>query len=328
MKKTLLTIFVSLLVGAGATWFVVHSGAAPAADAAKADAAPADAAAEPGKVHWESEEQEKADLKMATPTLYEYKIETKGYARVLDPAPLISELGDLEAATASADASAKELARQQKLSASDNASARTLEAAIAAAKRDQVQLDSLHAHLLSDWGPVLTARTDLPQLLHSLLAREAALVRVDIPSGEKLPPEPRELKIAPSVGDGAPVTAELLGPAASADAQVQGTALLGLVRDNPPVPGTQLLAWLTSTADGQKGLRLPQKAIVVYDSDTFIYVQTNSEDFERWRVKLGPTLRDGGVFVTGGVTAQDHVVVNGAAQLLSDELKSMTGGGD
>jgi multidrug efflux pump subunit AcrA (membrane-fusion protein) len=84
---------------------------------------------------------------------------------------------------------------------------------------------------------------------------------------------------------------------------------------------------MASAGSGQKGLRLPETAIVRYEGDTFVYVQTNGEDFERWRVKLGPPLRDG-VFVTSGVTAQDNVVINAAAQLLSEELKAASGGSD
>jgi hypothetical protein len=325
MKKTLPAILAGALIGAGAMWVFSSAKPAPAADAAKPAAA--DEAPPPGTVHLETDEQEKADLQMAKPTTMEFKPETTGYARVIDPASLVSELAEVEMDKAAFDASGKALARLQTLQASDNASAQALETADAAAKHDQSMLTSAQAKMFSEWGPALAGRDDLPQLAHSLLVREAALVRVDIPGGEKLPAEPLAFNLSPVMSEATPVAAELLGPAASADPQAQGSAFLVILRQNPPAPGTQMAAWITGADVGQKGLRLPGLAIVRYDSDTFIYAQTNSEDFERRRVKVGATLRNGDVFIPSGeVTAQDQVVVKGAAQLLSEELKAATGG--
>ncbi|HVU39367.1 MAG TPA: hypothetical protein VHC95_13620 [Opitutales bacterium] len=330
MNKTIPGILVGLLLGAGATFLILHSrGGPPAADAAKsAEAKAADAAPEPepGTVHLETDDQEKADIQTAQPTVMEYKPETKGYARVLDPAMLASELSDIAAASAAADASARELARLQSLKATGNASDQAIETADAAAKHDQAQLTAARAKLLSDWGPTLAGRADLTKLAFGLLARESALVRIDIPGGEKLPPAPLSVQVVPAQGEGEPAAVEMLGPAPMADAQAQGSAFIALLNQPAPPTGTMLIALITGGGDSQQGFRLPGKAIIRYEGDTFVYAQTNSEDFERWRVKIGAELRDGAVFVTSGVTAQDHIVVNGAAQLLSEELKAATGG--
>jgi len=322
MKKIILSILVGALLGAGAMWLFSGTNPVPAAAPAAADETPA-----PGTVHLETDDQEKADIQMAKPTAMVYKPETTGYARVLDPASFIGEMSELDMDKTALDTSSKELARVQTLAASDNASTQALEAADATVKHDQAELSAAQARMMSEWGSVLAGRDDLPQLAHSLLVREAALVRVDVPGGEKLPTAPLTVRVAPAVGDAEPVEVEVLGPAANTDAQAQGSALLCILRQNPPMPGTQFAAWITGPEDGQKGLRLPGDAIVRYDSDTFIYAQTNSEDFERRRVKLGAELRGGDVFIASGeVTEQDQVVVKGAAQLLSEELKAATGG--
>jgi len=134
------------------------------------------------------------------------------------------------------------------------------------------------------------------------------------------------VRVTPVQGGDEPMPVELLGPAPTVDAQAQGSAFLALLKQTPPPVGTMLVALVTGAGESEKGFRLSGKAIIRYDGDTFVYAQTNSEDFERWRVKLAAELRDGSVFVTSGVTAQDHIVVNGAAQLLSEELKDATGG--
>ncbi len=328
MKKTLLGIIFGILLGAGAMWLFGPSGplgtpAAPAA--AKPDAAPAPEPV-PGTVSLESDEQDKAGIKTARPTSMEYKPEAKGFARVLEASSLAAELVEIDSDTAAYTASSNEFQRLQKLKASDNTSARALDAAEAAMRHDGFQLDAAKAKVIADWGKDLAARADLPDLAKALLNHNAALIRIEMLGGETLPAEPRTVRVAPVLGNGDPMAVELIGPAPSADLQSQGVAFYALLKENPPVPGTQLLAWMVGSGDGEKGMQLPGKAIIRHEGDTFVYVHKGSEEFERVRVKLGATLRDGSVFITGGLTAQDDVVVNGAQQLLSDEVKDATGG--
>jgi hypothetical protein len=325
MKKIFLGIILGLLIGAGAMW-LLGPGGAPSAPAKPADAAAAAPELEPGTVKLESDEQEKADIKTAQPTAAEYKSSAKGFARVLDPTSLIADLNDIATDTAAYTASTQEYQREQTLKSTGNASDRAVETADATMRHDGLQLEAAKMHLVGEWGKVLAERADLPELAKRLLAQDAALVQVNMLAGETLPAEPREIKVAPVMGGGDPVSVEVIGPAPMVDAQAQGLSLLVLISKSPPAPGTQLLAWMTSTAEGEKGYSLPGSAIIRYEGDTFVYAQVDSELFARWRVKLGATLRDGSVFLTSGVTTQDHIVVNGAAQLLSEELKAAIGG--
>jgi len=329
MKKIFLGILFGILLGAGAMWLFSSSGpfgGPPApATAAKPDAAPADEPT-PGTVTLESEEQDKAGIKTARPTAMEFKPEAKGFARVLDASSLAAQLVEIDSDAAMATASNNEFLRLQKLKASDNTSARALDAAEAAMRHDALQLEAAKAHILADWGKNLANRADLPQLAKSLLAQDAALLRIEMLGGETLPAEPRTVRVSPVLGGGDPVEVELIGPAPNADLQSQGVAFFALLKQNPPVPGTQLIAWMVGAVEGEKGLQLPGKAIIRHEGDTFVYVHKGSEEFERVPVKLGAMLRDGSAFITGGLTAQDDVVVNGAQQLLSEELKGATGG--
>jgi multidrug efflux pump subunit AcrA (membrane-fusion protein) len=199
-----------------------------------------------------------------------------------------------------------------------------VEAAAATLKRDRAALEASQTRLLAGWGKELTARTDLGTLVHSLVAQEAALIRVDLLAGEILPPEPRRVRVAPLPGDEAPRDAVVIGPAPTADVQAQGAALLVLLRAPAPAPGAALLAWVSGSGTAQRGLRLPRSAIVSHEGRTFVFVAAGEGAFERRRVELAPPQGDG-VVITGGVKADDRIVVTGAQQLLSEDLKAAGG---
>jgi len=252
--------------------------------------------------------------------------EVKGYGRVLDPAPLAALVTEGTAAQASLDASTREFERLRGLySQNQNASARDLEAAEAAMKRDQISLASVRARLLLGWGQAITSQGDLPAFVRSLAAQETALVRVDLPMGEQLPAAPMGGRIAPLGTPEHLSDAQYLGPAPSADAQTQSRGVLLLVKVDPPPPGTAVLAWLVIPGQSQSGVVVPRTAILRHEGRTFVYLQTAEDTFERKAVTLGRPAGDGW-FVGQGFGPQDKVVVVGAQELLSEELKGQGGG--
>jgi hypothetical protein len=331
MNKFIAPLLFGLVLGGGATWLVLRHPVAPSADT-PAPAAPADAGKSASGLQLSKDELASAGLQIAAPEPFSFRPEVKGYARVLDPAPLAALLTEIAADRAALQASASEYDRQKLLRAADNASARVFEAADATRIRDQSTLDAAHARLLASWGPALAARPELDSLAAALLQQQSALVRVDIPTVEPLPPAPWHLRLTPIVGGEASQDAAVLGPAPVADAQMQGPAFIALLDAPVPPPGTALLAWLRGEVPAQDGLRLPVAAVVYDAGSAFAYVQTAVDEktgeasFERRRLELGAPLRDG-VFVTGGLTAQDKVVVLGAQQLLAEEQKAAGGGG-
>src|ERR1041385_4676840 len=88
--------------------------------------------------------------------------ELKAYGRVLDPLPLVSQITDLAAAQVTAQASQSELQRLQTLAGQNNASQRAVQAAEAAAARDQLQLQSGRLRLIGTWGTAIVQPPDLP----------------------------------------------------------------------------------------------------------------------------------------------------------------------
>ncbi len=317
MKKLIPGILFGLVVGALTTWIVMRHSAGTTNEQPPA-------ATEQHEVglHLSKEQQANAGLVVAKPEAAELKSEAKAFARVLDVSPLATLLAELEAAQSSLAASAKEFERLKSLG--ENSAPRALETAEAAMKRDQAALESVKARLLAGWGKPFTSRADLAALTRTLLAQEAALVRVDLPAGETLPSEPRAVRIAPLTGAATTRDAELLGPAPTTDPQAQGQAFLALMRDLTPPPGTTLVAWLVLDGAAQKGFRLPRTAIVQYENGFFVFMQVGDTVFERKRIETAKSQHNG-VFVISGVTADDRVVMTGAQQLLSEELKGAGG---
>ena len=320
MKKVLIGILAGLILGGGATWLALrpHEEAKPEEKTASLDISTASAAV--------TKQLEALGLKYAPPESVKLAPEIQGFGRVLDPAPLVALVSEIEAARVAATASEKEFARVQKLhSENANASAQAVETAEAAMQRDRTQLAAAQAHLLVGWGRALTRQADLAALLRALAAGDAALVRIDVLSGEAPAQPPAVARVGPLANEGQLHEVAVLGVAPSADPSAQGTGYLAVWRTDPLPPGTALRAVLPAPGEPKNVLVLPRSAFVRHEGGVFIYAQTAEGGFERRLVTTGPTLATG-IVVTDGVAAGDKVVVTGAQQLLATELLGSAGG--
>ncbi|MFO1514716.1 MAG: hypothetical protein U1F83_17705 [Verrucomicrobiota bacterium] len=318
MKKIVLGIIIGVLIGGAATWSLLQATKSEPPEARSAEAEKHETG-----LHLTKEQQTAAGLVIAKPERTEVAAETKAFGRVLDATPLAALLAEIETADSAAAASAKEWERLKSLG--DNASARALETAEAAMKRDRAAAESAHGRLFAGWGKALAGRADLASLTRQLLAQEIALARADLPAGETLDGTPSEARVAPVTGEAAFQAAELIGPAPNADPQAQGQAFLILLREQPPAPGTALTVRLSSAGAAEKGFLLPRTAVVQHESGMFVFVQTGDEQFERKPVEEGPPQREG-VFVKSGIKIDERIVMTGAQQLLSEEFKAANGG--
>ncbi len=248
--------------------------------------------------------------------------QVKGYGRVLDVSLLASTVADLTTAQAASAASRAELQRLKTLAAQNNASERALQAAEAAAVRDQAQTESVRLKLLSNWGSAIAERQDLPSFVQALGSLASALVEIDLPAGASVNSPPTGARLFSLADANKPIEARFLGPAPVADPQMQGRGFLFLVDPNSSrlVPGAAVEASLTLPGEPQNGVLLPREAVVRFSGTTWTYLQTAPEAFQRVEVPLGQPLEKGW-FVSEGLKPQDKIVITGAQQLLSEELK-------
>jgi len=330
MKKVLLGIIVGLALGAVAVWFFLES---PEAPAAKTE--PAAETKETSFVHHgtngetflklERSVQTRMGLQTAPLAAVSLRPEIKAYGRVLDPAPLGALITELAGAQNALQASTREFERLKTLNAQNqNASARALETAEAAMRKDRILLDSIGPRLLLGWGKAVASQPDLPAFFRALAVQEAALIRVDLPLGTSLAAPPTRGRLAAIALPDDLHEAQFLGPAPSADAQMQAQGFLFLQKTNPLPPGAAVVAWLTVPGESQSGVVVPRESLLRHEGGVFVYLQTGDDTFVRKEVVLERPL-DTGWLVREGLQAQDKVVVVGAQELLSEEFKGQGG---
>jgi hypothetical protein len=121
--------------------------------------------------------------------------------------------------------------------------------------------------------------------------------------------------------------AQFLGPASSVDPQTQGRGFIFLIKSSASrfFPGEAVTGHLKVAGEPLAGVIIPREAVIRTEGAGWIYVLDGSgEAYTRTEIALDhPT--ETGWFMARGVTANDHVVVTGAQQLLSLELKGKGG---
>jgi hypothetical protein len=248
--------------------------------------------------------------------------EIKSFGRVLDTAPLASLVADLMSANAASQASQAELERMKALASQNNASARALQAAEAAAVRDATQTEAVRLKLVAGWGSVIAARQDLAAFVRTVGSLESALLQLNIPPDQSLTENPTGARIMGISAETKPAEAQFIGRAASVDPQVQGQGFLFLISPNPSrlAPGAAVTGYVDVPGEKQAGVAVPRNAIVRFNGAAWVYVQTGDETFQRTEVMLERPLQDGW-FVREGLKPEAKVVITGAQQLLSEESK-------
>lgn len=316
MNKLVVGLLLGALVGAGATWFGMRSSAGP--EAPKAEAA-SKAEEKPNPLHLPPDQRARAGLVLAKPTPATIASEVLGYAKVVDATTLATIGSELDTARGARQASQKELARVQKLfAAGGNASAQAVEVAQAAVARDQAAVVSAQTRLATTWGRELVK--DLPAITEAL-EKGGALLRIDLLPGEVSTESPREAKLT-LPGSTEAFAGEVLGPAPTADPQVQGLSYLALVKDRALPVGAALRATLPGVGEAAAALTIPRGAVVYHQGSPWIFVLGEEDTFERKFVTLGRPVGGDRIAVTSGLDADEQVVTTGAQQLLAAELQA------
>jgi hypothetical protein len=273
-------------------------------------------------IKMDDEAQGNMGLLVEKPSLAQLNPELKGYGRVLDPAPLSALIMELASDQGAFVASSNEYARLKLLAGEANASQRALQAAQAAALHDQLAIHSAQARLALSWGTAVAGRDDLPALVQALTTQNAALLRIDLPTGDTVKSTPaaaRIFSLSGSVAQG-----QYLGKASTVDPQTLGRGFIFLLNPNTLqlAPGDAVTGYLQFPGDPLLGVIIPKGAVVRTEGAGWVYtLNAGGDSFTRLPISLEhPT--DTGWFVSQGITTNHYLVTVGAQTLLSEELKS------
>jgi hypothetical protein len=260
----------------------------------------------------------------------------QAFGQVVDAAPLFqaaataaARRAELDSAQASLAATGAELTRVRGLfEKGENASRRSLEAAEAAQRGDQVRVVAARTQLAAgwselgqSWGPVITGWVEqgAPELQALADGRERLLL-VTLPGGAGLGDAPAEAVVS---AGGSRLPARLVSPSPRTDPALQGPSLFYRVAGGGGIlwAGLNLAVELPDGAP-RAGVLVPDGAVVRWSGVRWAYRQSSPGHFERVSLEDAQPV-GGGLFVTSGLAAGDQIVIAGAAVLLSQELTNL-----
>lgn len=303
-------------------------------------------------VQWSAAQIHASDLGITHLTPEAYRPSFTASATVQNPAALLQGWSALAVAQAqlAAAQSARQLARLQARRAQglfqsgQDVALATVQQAQAQAQQAQTQVDvaraaeqAAQATLRASLGPALAARVAHdPALRHALAEGRELLVDLTLPPGTTLSPDPRVWLHLPG-GEAQThkggLPAQLVGPAASASAQVQGLryALLAPAATGL-MPGLRLLAQVEASR-AQSGVLLPASSVVWSQGQAVVFVASladgGAQRLTPRAVSTAWPLQGG--YVQPGWAALD-VVTRGAGLVLTPppapHAQPVTGGDD
>jgi len=288
-----------------------------------ADDKPAGASANKGPaedkagVTLDAETQERIGIKTEMPAPAQWQPVMRVIGHVADPLAFVASATAYETARAAATASQADLARTRKLAEQDNASARVLEAAQAAAARDALALTAARAKFRGDWGVKLAAQTNLTAVAERLQTDDVAYVKLTLPVGAFPNPLPANATCYVLGNETNAIAAEFADDL-GIDAATQVQSLLFLVKQKLP-PNLSVDAELKTSEEALNGLVVPASAVIRHEGKGWVYVQTGTNQFARAEVPLNHYTGTGW-FISGELSATNQIVVIGAQTVLSAEL--------
>jgi len=268
----------------------------------------------------EPEAVESAGLELGSATASQLAPEVVAYGRVLDAVPVVEVVASWNAARAQFERADKERRRVEELArGAENASARDLEAARAAASSARADADLAEARLVSVLGASATDDPRLLDLARKLALRSAALIRIDVPASSLRPEPERGARLTSHPQSSTPLASEYLGVAPTSNPLLPGWGLLFYVPSDPPPAGTPVRARIRCVGDVAAGVDVPASALVRNAGELFVFAKRGEGSFERVLV-VARSREDGSWFVERGLQPGEEVVVAGAQMLLSTQL--------
>jgi hypothetical protein len=331
-----LLILAAIAGGAAWTYFSKHAFADSDDDQDKQSKGTSHISVEGGKtvLNFNQADQRANGITVVTVNSSQKRLAVQGTGTILQVQPFLdlktsfnTAQMDLAKAHAVAQASQAEYSRLVKLNQDGvNASAKSVEAAKAAAESDAASLRNAEQSivLLKDsvrlrWNGDIARwlEQDSPQFKSVLSGREFLLqvAPAGTPTWTKPPAE-----IMVGLPDGSRAAAHLWSTLPQVDPRLQTPNFLYGIAPHPGIlPGSNLSVFLPS-GPAQQGIVVPNSAVVWWQGRAWCYIEQSPGKFIRQEVNTSNPVANGW-FVNAGIPAGTQVATAGAQTLLSTEFQ-------
>jgi hypothetical protein len=278
-------------------------------------------------VHLSDEDVKGLGLKLENAASARYVPGVSGYGVVTSLDSIAQADSDLVAAQATASQSQASANRARELSTGEEAavSREQLDAAEAKAAADQAALALARRKADAAFGlnPLWRDAGARARIMGALGAGRAVLVRATFPLGALKAGKPQSLSVTPLDGDARSFTTTQIWDAPS-DPAIPGRSFYLLLDGSGLAQGARVTVTAPSGA-AETGVRIPESALVLSESESWAYVQTKPGTFLRQPVDISKPLPGGYFEAEGkGISAGQPIVTDGAGLLLARETNPST----
>ncbi|MEP7042820.1 MAG: hypothetical protein ABI843_07135 [Dokdonella sp.] len=285
--------------------------------AAAKPGAPAQAPAQPAL---DKEQQGAVGIVVAHPQNAKPAQTIAAYGQVLDPAALVADAGQLDAARAAERAANADVTRLQALYRGEaGASLKVLQAAQAEQVHAHVQADTAAATFATRWGALAKMPSAQRQaLIDEVAAGKRLLVRADLLGRRSLGELPTGARLDV---DGMTVPARVLGALPQAAADLQSVGVLLQVDAAPTGFGAGARVPVTLEGAARVGVLIPASALIYAEDGSHVYKQLEAKTadgkLQYAAAKVFLLQPQGDAWLVGGIDDDDWIVVHGAGVLWS-----------
>jgi hypothetical protein len=263
--------------------------------------------------------------------------EAKASAKVVDLRPLLAlrtrhnqALATLNIAKVTEQAANQELSRLKALAkGAGSVATKNITYAEAAWREDKaksqglnVDIQAVREEALQSWGDKVSTWILAPdsKQWQRLLSRQDSLLLVTLPVDVSMSQEVSFIRIARDGSRKQARKAYFVSPSLVTDQMIPGETYFFKTATGKLRSGMRLEAWIPQGDKQLSGVLIPEQAIVWSAGQPWVYVQTDDDLYQRRTIQSGLTTA-GGLFMEQGLDAGEHLVIQGAQMLLSEEFR-------
>lgn len=288
-------------------------------------------------VELDDEQLETVGLSLDRLESIDFRPEFTAYATVIDIAPLVSlrtEYKNLLAEKKIIESALQSLRinlrRARALHEARSLSTRELERVRAEVDQKTVELNAMNTRIdnlvykiNSEWGEVIgdiALNPERQAAFNRLAMHRDALVMLSLPKDKTLTHVGQKVFISHTNRRDDAIPATYIDQAKKAGNPLYGESYYYLLESGKLRPEMRLFAWIEESEESMTGLFVPEKAVIWYANEPWIYIQHDEHIFIRKPLSNAIKLEKGW-FLVDGINADEQVVMGGGQTLLSEEFK-------